>query len=86
MKLKINKAPQVPTLELGDIIEWQGRGYLVIKDSDMRYLAKSLDGDTGLFGIWASLEALNKGFVNRSMHLEATVYKSSEYDLQIVKK
>lgn len=86
MKVEIvSEKPCPRELNLGDLIKWKDSFYLVIRHSDS-YVAKSTNGDGGLFGHYPSLEKLNEEFNSRSGIQEAIIYKSSEYNLQLVRR
>lgn len=78
-------------LGIGDLIEWHpedtdfGGFYLVINQDNL-YVAKNLNGYSGLFGVFESLEELNKGFYERELDKECTIYKADDYALQVVER
>lgn len=74
-------------LELGDVIENDGRFYLVVRLEDS-YCARDFKGDMGLFGKYPTMDELNQQFNKRRNNdwlSDAKVYKSSEYSLKLVK-
>jgi hypothetical protein len=77
-------------LELGDVIEHEEHGfYLIVKEffNDVdKYVAKSFNGHTGLFGRYNSLDALTHEFYERGTSRKSTIYKSSEYKLELNRK
>jgi hypothetical protein len=93
VEYKMNVDVTVPKvnnqLKLGDVIVHPYGTYLVcvMNSSDGKYyVAKNFEGEGGLFGVYESLEELNRQYVGRNVDSEATIYKASEYTLQLVKK
>lgn len=85
-----SKESEEKTLELGDVIEFNGQFFLVVRTHERHgttYVAKNFDGRRGLFGRFTTLEDMNARF-NRDSRLKSlsTIYKPSEYMLQLVKK
>lgn len=74
-------------LELGDIIMHHNGFYLVLT-IDGQFVAKNLNGNTGLFGLFSSLKRFNEKFneLQKSTFSNAVVFKASEYSLKLVKK
>lgn len=74
-------------LGLGDLIECDGEFYLVIRTRD-GFIAKCLDGTTGLFGSYKTLDEFNRTFNNRRIAQlrNAVAYKANEFSLKLVRK
>jgi hypothetical protein len=74
-----------PSLQVGDVIEHNEYGFFLVIELDNEYVARSFNGSTGLFGRYSSLRELNEAFYSRDTHKKSTVYKASEFTLQLVK-
>lgn len=93
MKTEIKvKQQQNEDLQLGDVIGWDGKLYLVTRFNGQQangWTAKSFNGESGLFGSFDSLEEMNTEWHDRhtatgSTLRTATLYKANKYKLQLV--
>jgi hypothetical protein len=89
MRVEVTASKKSERLELGDVIVHPYGTYLVCvfhTGERKQYVAKNFKGEGGLFGTAESLTELNEKYEARGISREATVYKASEYKLQLVKK
>lgn len=82
MKLTVKEfIKPTPPLSLGDIIEENGKGYIVTKDTN-RYIARSLEGLYGMTGYHDTLDDLKRSLNG----LNVTIYSQLEFDFELIIK